>query len=213
MAAVDVPGHIETMSDDEAVALVEAMKPLLLATDKYHCAAEALASRQVTCRQAGAFLEVIQLGIVQLRFAHKILQRKLVDSDNPDNLVCAVASLHGPLRICVACALLNRTCRYYHMRGELPVLLPPEQTMRSDVQTPLGDPASLIVVPGRDPLTGTLAPPVVEARIPEGNPSTLEVLLTTRSSSKGSCVPLDAPGEDHNGTARVESAILKEVLD
>eukprot|EP00401_Gymnodinium_catenatum_P078625 CAMPEP_0117534760 /NCGR_PEP_ID=MMETSP0784-20121206/40579_1 /TAXON_ID=39447 /ORGANISM="" /LENGTH=320 /DNA_ID=CAMNT_0005331253 /DNA_START=86 /DNA_END=1048 /DNA_ORIENTATION=- len=69
------------MLDDEIEALASSMAMLHLASDKYQLAADALEGRRLTSRQGGLLLDVLQNEILQMRFASKVLQGRLLDLD------------------------------------------------------------------------------------------------------------------------------------
>mmetsp|Transcript_46833 Transcript_46833/g.125544 ORF Transcript_46833/g.125544 Transcript_46833/m.125544 type:complete len:298 (-) Transcript_46833:112-1005(-) len=91
------PDAPTVLSNLELQALVVRMRGQQLGTDQRELAAQALQGRMLTCRQAGAMLGVVQLGIMQRMLAFEVLRGRL--SDLPDGLPDLLQPLSGRILV------------------------------------------------------------------------------------------------------------------
>lgn len=126
------------MSEDDIRLLIAAMKMQPLASDRYSIAANTLNNRHLTCQQAGTLLEALQHGILQMRFAQRVLQEKLIDHDE-SLLVSRAFSV--PLKRSIAAIVGVSGHAELSWQAPKPQVPPPVRGI--DVCTPRNDPPAL----------------------------------------------------------------------
>jgi len=177
-----VDKEAKPMLDEEIEALLVAMRILPLSTDRYHMAAHALVDRQLTSQQAGVLLEGLQLGILQVRFAQKVLQARLLDYDAQ---FLSPAPLGTPLSNAILVAVGMAAHRPEPLKTQL---VPPVSPTRREACTPRGETSQLDVYTGyprdsprhfceQQESEDVQRPTRPEARTPRGEPFALDSFL------------------------------------